>query len=108
MSLMCFARILLNHSTKSETNISAKSQMLQSSFFLNSCTQIGMMGTQKQNIWWDCSQEEGNVSDVHIFLPFKPAGLGHVCPLSQSFLNFPQRLEEDFDFLYSLKSGRPT
>ena len=27
-------------------------------------------------------QEEGNVSDVHIFLPLKPAGLGHVCHLS--------------------------
>ena len=46
------------------------------------------------------------MSDVHIFLPLKPAGLGHVCPLSQSFPNFPQRLEEDLDFLYSLKSGR--
>lgn len=85
MSLMCFVRILLNHSTKSETSISAKSRMLQSFFFfffeqLHTDRDDG--NTETEPVGGIVQQEEGNVSDVHIFLPLKPAGLGHVCHLS--------------------------
>lgn len=38
--------------------------------------------TETEPVGGIVQQEEGNVSDVHIFLPLKPAGLGHVCHLS--------------------------
>lgn len=78
------------------------------SFFEQLHTDRDDGNTETEPVGGIVQQEEGNVSDVHIFLPLKPAGLGHVCHLSQPFLIFPQGLEEDLDFLYSLKSGRPT
>ena len=76
VNLMSFARILMNHSAKSETCLCAQSRTLLSS--LIGCTLIGMARTQRNRI---VKQDQENVFDVHIFIPQSLLVRDMFCPL---------------------------
>lgn len=75
VNLMGFARILMNHSAKSESCLCARSQTILSA--LIGGTRTGMARTQGNRI---VKQDWEDVFDVHIFIPQSLLVRGMFCP----------------------------